>query len=106
MLRSEGIASPVGVQATTDAVLFDRDGTLVRDVPYNGDPDAVDPVPQAAESVARLRRAGVALGIVSNQSGIGRGSITEDQVAAVNARIEEIPGPFQTWQICPHAPEE
>ena len=30
-----------------DLVLFDRDGTLVRDYPYNGDPDLVRPVPGA-----------------------------------------------------------
>jgi histidinol phosphatase-like enzyme len=65
MLRSRGTASPVGVsedrsdrrERLTDAVLFDRDGTLVRDVPYNGDPDAVVPVPGARDAVARLRAA-------------------------------------------------
>jgi HAD superfamily hydrolase (TIGR01662 family) len=102
MLRSEGIASPVGVQATTEAVLFDRDGTLVRDVPYNGDPDAVDPVPGAREAVARLRAAGIRVGVVTNQSGIGRGLLTRTQVEAVNARIDELVGPFDDWQVCPH----
>jgi histidinol phosphatase-like enzyme len=36
-------------------VLFDRDGTLVRDVPYNGRPELVEAMPGAAEAVARLR---------------------------------------------------
>ena len=39
----------------TEAVLFDRDGTLVRDVPYNGDPDAVVVMPGAREALDRLR---------------------------------------------------
>ncbi|MFI5707115.1 HAD-IIIA family hydrolase [Kribbella sp. NPDC051620] len=84
------------------AVLFDRDGTLVHDVPYNGDPEQVRPVDDAAAAVERLRTAGVRLGVITNQSGIGHGRITADQVADVNRRIDQLLGPFQTWQVCPH----
>jgi histidinol-phosphate phosphatase family protein len=84
------------------AVLFDRDDTLIHDVPYNGDPEAVRPVPGAVAALARLREAGVPIGVVSNQSGVARGLITTDQVAAVNSRIEELLGTFDTWQICLH----
>jgi histidinol-phosphate phosphatase family protein len=87
------------------AVLFDRDGTLVHDVPYNGDPARVRPVDGAAEAVAALRRAGIRVGVVSNQSGVGRGLLTAAQVRAVNARVDELVGPFDTWQVCPHAPD-
>jgi histidinol-phosphate phosphatase family protein len=87
-----------------EAVLLDRDGTLVGDVPYNGDPARVEPLPTVVEAVHRLRAAGVRLGVVSNQSGIGRGRLTREQVDSVNARVEELLGPFDTWQICPHAP--
>jgi histidinol-phosphate phosphatase family protein len=86
------------------AVLLDRDGTLVRDVPYNGRPDLVEPMPGAAEALARLRTAGVRLGVVTNQSGVGRGLITEGQMQAVNQRIEELLGPFGVWAVCPHDP--
>jgi D-glycero-D-manno-heptose 1,7-bisphosphate phosphatase len=89
-----------------DAVLFDRDGTLIRDVPYNGDPTRVTPVPGARETLRELRAHGLRTGVVSNQSGIGRGLLTEEQVAAVNARVEELLGRFGTWQICPHHPDE
>jgi HAD superfamily hydrolase (TIGR01662 family) len=88
------------------AVLFDRDGTLVRDVPYNGDPARVELIPQARQAVDRLRTAGLQVGVVTNQSGIGRGLLTADQVAQVNGRVEELLGPFQTWQVCPHAPDD
>jgi histidinol-phosphate phosphatase family protein len=87
------------------AVLFDRDGTLIRDEPYNGDPDRVAPMPGAAEAVARLRRAGIAVGVVSNQSAVGLGLITESQMRAVNRRVEALLGPFGTWAVCPHHPE-
>ncbi len=87
------------------AVLFDRDGTLVHDVPYNGDPDRVVPVADARAVLDRLRADGVRVGVVSNQSGIGRGLLTTEQVDAVDARVRELLGPFDTWQRCPHAPE-
>lgn len=88
------------------AVLFDRDGTLVVDVPYNADPARVVPMPGAVAAVRSLRAAGIPLGVVSNQSGVARGLIRPDQLAAVNARVEEIFGTFDTWQLCPHGPED
>jgi HAD superfamily hydrolase (TIGR01662 family) len=87
-------------------VLFDRDGTIVIDVPYNGDPELVQPVSDAKASLDRLRAAGVRVGVLTNQSGIGRGMITAAMMLAVNARIEELLGPFDGWYICPHAPQD
>jgi histidinol-phosphate phosphatase family protein len=89
-----------------DAVLFDRDGTLIVNVPYNGDPELVMPVDGAREALDRLRAAGIPLAVISNQSGVGRGLITADQVEAVNRRVEELLGPVETWVFCPHTPEE
>ena len=84
------------------AVLVDRDGTIVKDVPYNGDPDRVEPMPGAAAALDRLRRAGIPIAVITNQSGIGRGLIDRSAVEAVNARIDELLGPFDTWVVCPH----
>jgi histidinol-phosphate phosphatase family protein len=89
------------------AVLFDRDGTLVKDVPYNGDPDRVELVAGAREALARLRAAGVPTGVVSNQSGVARGLLSEDDVRAVNARVEQLLGaPLGPVAYCPHGPDE
>jgi histidinol-phosphate phosphatase family protein len=88
------------------AVLLDRDGTLVRDVPYNGDPALVEPLPGVEKALRRLREAGLTLAVVSNQSGVARGLLSTEQVAAVNARVEQLLGPFANWQICPHGPDE
>jgi histidinol-phosphate phosphatase family protein len=44
--------------------------------------------------------------VVTNQSGIATGRLTACQVDAVNARIEYLLGPFDTWQVCPHGPYE
>lgn len=87
-------------------VIFDRDGTIVVDVPYNGDPLAVRPVAGMREALDRLRAAGVPIAVVSNQSGVGRGMITLEQVEAVNRRVEELLGPFDAALYCPHAPED
>ncbi|MEV5408986.1 HAD family hydrolase [Thermopolyspora sp. NPDC052614] len=84
------------------AVLFDRDGTLILDVPYNRDPDEVRPMPGAAAALDRVRRAGVPIAVVTNQSGIARGVISPARLAAVNRRVEELLGPFDVWEICPH----
>lgn len=84
------------------AVLFDRDGTLVLDVPYNRDPDEVRPMPGAQAALDRVRRAGVPIAIVTNQSGVARDLITPDELAAVNRRVEELLGPFDVWEVCPH----
>lgn len=87
-------------------MLFDRDGTLVVDVPYNGDPQLVQPVPAAAGALARLRAAGIATAVVSNQSGVARGLLTRAQVDAVNARAVELLGDLGPVLICEHGPED
>jgi histidinol-phosphate phosphatase family protein len=69
------------------AVFLDRDGVLIDHVPYLSDPGAVRLLPGAAQAVLRLRRAGYACVVVSNQSGVGRGLITEQQLAAVSDRM-------------------
>ncbi len=87
-----------------DAVLCDRDGTLVHDVPFNGDPDRVEPLPGVREGLDRLRAAGLRLAIVSNQSGVARGLLSARQVGAVNRRVVELLGPFDAVVWCPHGP--
>ncbi|GAB2511764.1 D-glycero-alpha-D-manno-heptose-1,7-bisphosphate 7-phosphatase [Paramicrobacterium agarici] len=88
------------------AVLFDRDDTLIENVPYNGDPAAVVPMPHARAALDRLREAGVKIGIVTNQSGVARGIITADQMAAVNRRVEDLLGPFDVVLACVHGPDD
>jgi histidinol-phosphate phosphatase family protein len=91
-------------RAVPAAVLLDRDGTLVADVPYNGDPGRVVAMPGAREAVERLRGAGVPTAVVSNQSGVGRGLLRVEQVEAVNRRVEELLGPLGPWMVCLHGP--
>ena len=91
------------------AAFLDRDGTLMPDLGYLGDPSKVVLLPGAAEGVRHLRRAGFAIVVVSNQAGVARGFLTEDQVRSVNARLEtlllEAGAPVDAWYYCPHHPE-
>jgi histidinol-phosphate phosphatase family protein len=103
-VRARRIARAARPQIGVDAVLFDRDGTLVVDVPYNRDPDRVRAVPGAREAVARVRAAGVPVAVVSNQSGVARGWLRDADVRAVNARVDELVGPFDAFCVCPHGP--
>ncbi len=84
------------------AVLFDRDGTLVIDVPYNAEPALVEPVPGARTALDRLRREGIPLGVVTNQSGVAAGLISVTALRQVNRRVDELLGPFGVWAVCPH----
>jgi histidinol-phosphate phosphatase family protein len=95
-----------GPRPRPDAILFDRDGTLIADVPYNGDPDRVEPMPGAREALARVRAAGVRIGVVSNQSGVARGLLTIADVERVNARMDALLGPLGPIEVCPHGPDD
>jgi D-glycero-D-manno-heptose 1,7-bisphosphate phosphatase len=69
------------------AVFLDRDGTLMRDVDYCGDPGQVEVFAEASEALRRLKHAGYKLVIVTNQSGIGRGYFGETEYRAVEAEF-------------------
>lgn len=91
------------------ALFVDRDDTLIRDVPYGGDPGAVLLLPGAVRALRWVHAAGLAIVVVSNQSGVAQGRITEADVRAVNARVDALlrahgiglDGVY--W--CPHHPE-
>jgi len=70
------------------AVFFDRDDTLIINIPYLGDPDQVRLLPFAAEALRLLKSSSFDLFLISNQSGVGRGLITKKQVDAVNHEME------------------
>lgn len=84
------------------AVLLDRDDTIIVDSPYLNDPAGVKPMPGAVDALTKLRERGLLLAVVTNQSGVAKGLITDEQLAAVNARVDAELGPFDSWQICVH----
>lgn len=86
------------------ALLVDRDGLLIENVPYLDDPHLIRPVVGVRAALIAARTAGLLLGVVTNQSGIGRGVVREDDVARVNRSVDLELGPFDVWEVCPHAP--
>jgi D-glycero-D-manno-heptose 1,7-bisphosphate phosphatase len=69
------------------AVFFDRDGTLMEEVHYCGDPARVRVFPGVPEALRKLKEAGFRTFIITNQSGIARGLITEAQYRAVQEEL-------------------
>lgn len=73
------------------AIFLDRDGTLNEDPGYLGDPEQVILLPTVGEALSILKnKYNFLLIVVSNQSGVARGLITEDDVKKVNSRINEL----------------
>jgi D-glycero-D-manno-heptose 1,7-bisphosphate phosphatase len=90
------------------AVFVDRDGVLIEHVHYISDPDDVRLIEGAADAIVACRRAGYACVVVSNQSAIGRGLMTEAQLRAVNDRMCDLfaaeGAVFDALYHCPVAP--
>src|SRR5262249_60677437 len=85
------------------AVFFDRDGTLMEEVHYCGDPALVRVYPGVPEALRRLREAGWGSFIITNQSGIGRGLITDEQYRAVQGEFLRQAGGGGGSGYCPDA---
>lgn len=88
-------------------VLLDRDGTLIRDVPFLHDPDKVELLPGVPEGLLELQQAGFRLAIVTNQQGIGLGYFGVQEFIAVNQRLLRMlhSHGVTIWKIffCPHS---
>lgn len=91
------------------AVFLDRDGTIIQHVHYLGDPKDVRLIPGAAGAIARLQAQGFACVVVTNQSAIGRGMITEDQLEQIhdemNRQLTALGVAVDAIEYCPEAPD-
>ena len=74
------------------ALFLDRDGTINLDNGYLSDPDQIELLPGVATSLYEARSAGFHLFLFTNQSGIGRGYYTLNDVARCNQRLLELLG--------------
>lgn len=88
------------------AVFFDRDGTLIEEAHYCADPARVKILPGVPAALQRLKQAGFLTFVITNQSGIGRGLITEAQYRAVEAEMlrQAGAGLIDAVYFCPEAP--
>jgi D-glycero-D-manno-heptose 1,7-bisphosphate phosphatase len=90
------------------AVFLDRDGTLMLDVDYCGDPKDVHVFPGASEALSKLRERGYKIFIVTNQSGIARGYFNEEQYRVVEREVCRQLGEnlIDATYFCPHRPDQ
>lgn len=92
------------------AVFLDRDGVIIRDTGYLGDPRGVLVLPGVPEALTLLRAAGWKLVVVTNQSGIARGFFSEEDHLKVRMRMEELLAAhgvgLDGYFHCPHGPWE
>ena len=95
-------------KARNPAVFLDRDGTLMHDVGYCGDPKEVSLVDGVPEALRKLKEAGYRLIVVTNQSGIGRGYFDETQYRAVDTEVSRQIGKniIDATYHCPHLPND
>ncbi|MGD8779361.1 MAG: HAD family hydrolase [Ignavibacteria bacterium] len=91
-------------------VFLDRDGTIIIDEGYLGDPDKVKFLPGVPECIKKLKNGyNFQLIVISNQSGIARGLITHEQVNSVNTKINSLlsknRAAIDSFYYCPHHPD-
>jgi D,D-heptose 1,7-bisphosphate phosphatase len=102
---SDIVTSPAN---TRPALLLDRDGTVIVEKDYLHDPDEVELEKGVVTALKMAQETGLAIVIVSNQSGIARGIFTHDDVQKVNARMLELLAvegvDVDAVYYCPHHP--
>lgn len=94
---------------TRRAAFLDRDGTVIEDANYLADPDLVRVLPGAVDAVRRLNDAGILTIVVTNQSGIALGLLSEAQYEATRARLDQLlragGARIDASYHCPHHPD-
>jgi D-glycero-D-manno-heptose 1,7-bisphosphate phosphatase len=98
------------VTRLSPAALIDRDGTVIRDVGYLRRVEEIELLPRAADAIGLLGRHGLKVVIVTNQSAVARGLLTESELAAIHRELSRqlaaSGAPLDGLYHCPHHPTE
>ncbi len=92
-------------------IILDRDGVINHDSDaYIKHPDEWRPIPGSLEAIARLNHAGYRVVIATNQSGLGRGLFSIEQLNAIHQKmfdaLAQQGGHIDALFFCPHRPDE
>ncbi|MEP6685659.1 MAG: HAD family hydrolase [Verrucomicrobiota bacterium] len=98
----------VSSKLTVPAIFLDRDGTIMRDVDYCSDPKKVEIFAGVPEGLRRLQQRGYKIFVITNQSGIGRGYLSDAQYRAVEKEVlRQVGGDLiDATYYCPHLPDD
>lgn len=92
------------------AVFIDRDGTINVDIDFLISPSQIQLIPRSAEAIRDLNDLHVPVIVITNQSGVARGLLSEDDLHSIHRRMDEMLNPFgatiQDYYHCPHHPTE
>jgi histidinol-phosphate phosphatase family protein len=95
---------------TNKAIFLDKDGTVIKDVPYNVDPELIKLNDGVGETLSALKDAGYKLIVISNQPGISLGLFTCEALEKVSSTINELLKPYHVvidgFFYCPHLPSD
>ena len=87
---------------------IDRDGTIVKWIPHLTRQDQLDLLPGAAEAIAHLNDQGVTVALLTNQSVVGRGYISLQELESLHTHLDALLAEHQAhidyYLVCPHAP--
>ncbi|WP_090606011.1 D-glycero-alpha-D-manno-heptose-1,7-bisphosphate 7-phosphatase [Parapedobacter koreensis] len=91
------------------AIFLDKDGTLIRDVPYNADPSKMELLAGVADGLRQLSTLGYTFFVVTNQAGVAKGYFREEALAGVEDRLQQLLSDsgvtLAGFYYCPHHPE-
>ena len=91
------------------AVFLDRDGTLIEDIGYLRLARDVAFYPWSVDAVRALNQAGLAVVVITNQSGVARGILTEPMIEDVHRHISSVlhrgGARIDAYYYCPHHPD-
>ena len=92
------------------AIFIDRDGTIIEDQHYPRDAEAVKLLPGATEGLQMMVKKGYKLYVIRNQSGVGRGIISDSEFIGVHQRtcelLQEKGIEIVEFAYCLHHPED
>ncbi len=91
-------------------VLLDRDGTLIRNVGHLSRLNQVELLPRVAEAIRLLCERGLKVAVITNQSAVGRGLLTEEELGRIHRELERrlaaAGARLDGFFYCPHHPTE
>jgi len=95
----------------TRLVILDRDGVINQDSDdFIKSTDEWQPIDGSLDAIGRLTRAGYTVAVATNQSGVGRGLLSEEMLAAIHRKLVDEArrhgGIVDAIEYCPHRPDE